>query len=116
MSDSSCAFCRIAARDIPADVVHETDLVVGFRDLNPRAPVHLLLIPKEHIASVADIEERHGSLMVDLMRSATHLAEAEGIAQGGWRLVSNVGDDGGQTVFHMHFHLLGGRRMTWPPG
>jgi histidine triad (HIT) family protein len=114
--DSSCVFCRIAAREIPSDIVHESATVVAFRDLNPQAPVHLLLIPKEHIASVADVEQRHGDLLADLMQAATHLAKAEGIADGGWRLLSNVGEDGGQTVFHLHFHLLGGRSMTWPPG
>lgn len=114
--DSSCVFCRIASREIPSDIVHESATVVAFRDLNPQAPVHLLLIPKEHIASVADVEQRHGDLLADLMQAATHLAKAEGIADGGWRLLSNVGEDGGQTVFHLHFHLLGGRSMTWPPG
>ena len=114
--DSSCVFCRIAAREIPSDIVHESATVVAFRDLNPQAPVHLLLIPKEHIASVADVEQRHGDLLADLMQAAAHLAKAEGIADGGWRLLSNVGQDGGQTVFHLHFHLLGGRPMTWPPG
>jgi histidine triad (HIT) family protein len=78
--------------------------------------VHLLLIPKEHIVSVADIEDRHGDLLTDLVQAATHLAKAEGIADTGWRLLSNVGKDGGQAVFHLHFHLLGGRPMTWPPG
>ena len=114
--DSDCIFCRIAVREIPADIVHESQTVVAFRDLNPQAPVHLLLIPKEHIASVAEIEDRHGDVLTDLMQAATHLAKAEGIADGGWRLLSNVGADGGQTVFHLHFHLLGGRPMTWPPG
>ena len=114
--DSGCIFCRIAIREVPAEIVHESGTVVAFRDLHPQAPVHLLLITKEHIASVADIEERHGDVLADLMQAATHLAKAEGIAEGGWRLLSNVGKDGGQTVFHLHFHLLGGRTMTWPPG
>ncbi len=114
--DSSCIFCRIAAREIPAEIVHESDTVVAFRDLSPQAPVHLLLIPKEHIVSIADIEDRHGGVLADLIQAATHLAKAEGVADSGWRLVSNVGEDGGQTVFHLHFHLLGGRPMTWPPG
>ena len=114
--DAACIFCRIAAREIPAEILHASDTVVAFRDLNPQAPVHILLIPKEHIASIADVEERHGNLLADLAQAATHLAKAEGIADGGWRLVSNVGPDAGQTVFHLHFHLLGGRLMTWPPG
>jgi histidine triad (HIT) family protein len=114
--DAECIFCRIAAREIPAEILHVSDTVVAFRDLNPQAPVHILLIPKEHIASIADVEERHGDVLADLAQAATHLAKAEGIADGGWRLVSNVGADAGQTVFHLHFHLLGGRPMTWPPG
>lgn len=116
MSDTSCIFCRIAAREIPADIVRESDLLVAFRDTNPQAPTHILIVPKEHIASIAEIEERHGDLMVDIAKAATHLAKAEGIADGGWRLVTNVGADAGQTVFHLHVHLLGGRPMGWPPG
>ncbi len=116
MSDTSCIFCRIAAREIPADIVRESDLLVAFRDTNPQAPTHILIVPKEHIASIAEIEERHGDLMVDIAKAATHLAKAEGIAHGGWRLVTNVGADAGQTVFHLHVHLLGGRPMGWPPG
>jgi histidine triad (HIT) family protein len=116
MSNTSCIFCRIAAREIPADIVRESDLLVAFRDTNPQAPTHILIVPKEHIASIAEIEERHGDLMVDIAKAATHLAKAEGIADGGWRLVTNVGADAGQTVFHLHVHLLGGRPMGWPPG
>jgi histidine triad (HIT) family protein len=114
--DSSCIFCKIAAREIPSEIVHESDRVVAFRDTNPQAPTHILLIPKEHIGSIADIEDQHGELLADIVQVATHLAEAEGIDEGGWRLVTNVGPDAGQTVFHLHVHLLGGRRMTWPPG
>jgi histidine triad (HIT) family protein len=114
--ETSCIFCRIAAREIPADIVRESDLLVAFRDTNPQAPTHILLVPKEHIASIADIEDRHADLMVDIAKAATHLAKAEGIDEGGWRLVTNVGADAGQTVFHLHVHLLGGRSMGWPPG
>ena len=114
--DAECVFCKIAAREIPAEILHVSDTVVAFRDLNPQAPVHILLIPKEHIASIADVEDRHGDVLADLAQAAAHLANAEGISDGGWRLVSNVGVEGGQTVFHLHFHLLGGRPMTWPPG
>ena len=116
MVDSSCIFCKIAAREIPSEIVHESDRVIAFRDTNPQAPTHILLIPKEHIGSIADIEDQHGELLADIVQVATHLAEAEGIDEGGWRLVTNVGPDAGQTVFHLHVHLLGGRRMTWPPG
>ncbi len=114
--DAECAFCKIAAREIPAEILHESDTVVAFRDLNPQAPVHILLIPKEHIASADQIESRNGGVLADLMQAAAHLANAEGVAESGWRLVTNVGPDAGQSVFHLHFHLFGGREMTWPPG
>jgi histidine triad (HIT) family protein len=116
MSDASCIFCRIAAREIPSEIVHESDRVVAFRDTNPQAPTHILLIPKEHIGSIADIQDGHGDLLADIAQVATHLAEAEGIDRSGWRLVTNVGPDAGQSVFHLHVHLLGGRPMAWPPG
>jgi histidine triad (HIT) family protein len=116
MSDSACIFCRIASHEIPADVVRESDRVIAFRDLNPKAPTHILLIPKEHVESVADIADHHADTLADIMQAATQLARAEGIAESGWRLVTNVGADAGQTVFHLHFHLLGGRVMQWPPG
>jgi histidine triad (HIT) family protein len=114
--DSSCIFCRIAAREVPAEIVRESDRVIAFRDTNPQAPTHILLIPKEHVVSAADLGDHHGDLLTDIVQAATHLARAEGIADGGWRLVTNVGLDAGQTVFHLHFHLLGGRPMGWPPG
>jgi histidine triad (HIT) family protein len=96
--------------------MHESDTVFAFRDTNPQAPVHILLIPKEHIASAADVADRHGGVLADLTQAASHLADAEGISAGGWRLVTNVGPDAGQSVFHLHYHLLGGREMAWPPG
>jgi histidine triad (HIT) family protein len=116
MSETSCIFCRIAGREIPADIVRESDLLVAFRDTNPQAPTHILIIPKEHIASIAEVEEEHGDLLVDIAKAATHLAKAEGIDESGWRLVTNMGPDAGQSVFHLHVHLLGGRPMGWPPG
>jgi histidine triad (HIT) family protein len=114
--DAECIFCRIAAREIPAEVMHESDTVFAFRDTNPQAPVHILLITKEHVASAAELRDRHGGVLADLTQAASHLADAEGISEGGWRLVTNVGPDAGQSVFHLHFHLLGGREMAWPPG
>jgi histidine triad (HIT) family protein len=114
--DSSCLFCRIAAREIPADIVRESDRVIAFRDIDPQAPTHILLIPKEHVASLDDLDDHHGDLLIDVVQAATQLAGAEGIAESGWRLLSNVGPDAGQAVFHLHFHLLGGRQMGWPPG
>jgi histidine triad (HIT) family protein len=113
--DTSCLFCKIAAREIPADVVRESDRIVAFRDIDPKAPTHILLIPKEHIASVSDIDDAHADVLADIVQAATQLASAEGLS-GGWRLVTNVGPDAGQSVFHLHFHLLGGRPMGWPPG
>lgn len=116
MSDTSCIFCKIAGREIPAEILRESDRVVAFRDLNPQAPTHILLIPKEHIASLAEVTDDHGAMLADIAQAATHLARTEGIDQTGWRLVTNVGPDAGQAVFHLHFHLLGGRKMLWPPG
>ncbi len=116
MADTTCLFCKIAAREIPADILRETDRTMAFRDIDPKAPTHILLIPKEHIESVADLDDGHAGVLADLMQAATHLANTEGIAESGWRLVTNVGAGAGQSVFHLHFHLLGGRPMAWPPG
>ena len=116
MYDSTCVFCKIAAREIPAEILRESDRVVAFRDLDPKAPTHILLIPKDHIGSLEDLTDDHGAMLADMVQAAAHLARTEGIDQTGWRLVSNVGPDAGQSVFHLHFHLLGGRKMLWPPG
>jgi histidine triad (HIT) family protein len=114
--DSSCIFCKIVAREIPADIVRESDRLVAFRDTNPQAPTHILIVPKEHVRSLADLGDGDGPMLADVAQAATQLAGAEGIADDGWRLVTNVGAGAGQTVFHLHFHLLGGRQMGWPPG
>jgi histidine triad (HIT) family protein len=114
MSDlvsSDCVFCRIASRELPAEILHETGSIVAFRDLEPKAPTHVLLIPKEHLESIAQIEDRHGAMLADLAQAAAHLANAEGLDRG-WRLVTNVGPEAGQSVFHLHVHLLGGRPMS----
>ncbi len=116
MVDSSCIFCRIAAREIPADILRESERVMAFRDIDPKAPTHILLIPKQHVESVAELDDGHAQTLDDQKHAATHLAKTEGIAETGWRLVTNIGADAGQDVFHLHFHLLGGRPMTWPPG
>lgn len=113
---SGCLFCKIANEEIPADIVQVTDNVVAFRDVRPAAPTHVLLIPKEHIHSAADLTDDHGALLAEIFQVATHVAKTEGIDESGWRLVTNVGPDAGQSVFHIHFHLLGGRGMDWPPG
>ena len=115
MVDSSCIFCRIAAREVPSEIVHESDRIVAFRDTDPKAPTHILLIPKEHIPSMEDVTDEHAPMLADVVQAAAQLAKTEGL-DSGWRLVSNVGPDAGQSVFHLHFHLLGGRAMSWPPG
>ena len=112
----TCLFCRIAAGEIPSDRLHDDDLVVAFRDIAPRAPTHILLIPRRHIASAAELTEADGPLLGRLFGVAADLARSENIADGGYRLVSNVGGWGGQTVDHLHLHLMGGRAFVWPPG
>ena len=112
---ADCLFCRIIAGEIPATKVHEDELVVAIRDVNPQAPTHLLVLPVRHLASAADLTEADGPLLGHLFAVAADIARREQL-DGGWRLVANVGPDGGQTVDHLHLHLLGGRRMTWPPG
>ena len=111
-----CLFCRIAAGEVPADRLHEDDLVVAFRDIAPRAPTHILLIPRRHIASAAELAEADGPMLGRLFAVAAEQARTAGIAEDGYRLVSNVGRWGGQTVEHFHFHLMGGRAFDWPPG
>jgi histidine triad (HIT) family protein len=115
-SSADCLFCRIAAGSIPAEILHDDDLVVAFRDIAPRAPTHILLIPRRHIASAAALTEADGPLLGRIFGVAADLARSEGIADGGYRLVSNVGRWGGQTVDHLHVHLMGGRAFDWPPG
>ena len=113
---SDCIFCKIAAGDVPANKVHEDDEVVAFRDLNPQAPVHVLVIPKRHVVSLSGASSADAALLGRLMLAASAIAESEGIAGSGYRVVANTGAHGGQTVFHIHLHLLGGRPMAWPPG
>jgi histidine triad (HIT) family protein len=113
---SDCLFCKIVAGEIPADVVLDRGNVIAFRDINPQAPTHILLIPKKHVKDVTELGSEHGSLLVELLAAANELAVSEGIAESGYRVVANVGPDAGQTVFHLHVHLLGGRPMAWPPG
>jgi len=115
-ADPDCLFCKIAADEIPSTKVYEDDVVVAFRDIAPRAPTHILVIPRDHIASAADLTEEHATMLGRLFAVAARIARDEGIADGGYRLVSNVGRWGGQTVNHLHIHLLGGRPFSWPPG
>jgi histidine triad (HIT) family protein len=112
---ADCLFCRIVAGEIPATRVHEDDLVVAIRDIGPQAPTHVLVMPVAHIASAADLSDADGPLLGHLFAVAADIARSEGL-DGGWRLVTNVGPDAGQSVDHLHLHLLGGRRMAWPPG
>jgi histidine triad (HIT) family protein len=112
---ADCLFCKIVAGDIPAKRVFEDELCLAFPDINPQAPTHLLVIPKEHIPSQAHTTSEHKALMGHLMAAAADLARTYGL-DGGYRVVVNSGDDGGQTVHHLHLHLLGGRHMKWPPG
>jgi histidine triad (HIT) family protein len=116
MSTEECTFCRIVDGDIRADVVLEDSDTIAFRDLAPRAPVHVLVIPKRHIASMNDVTAEHRDVMGALFIAARAVAEREGIAQRGYRVVMNTGADAGQSVYHAHLHVLGGRRMAWPPG
>jgi histidine triad (HIT) family protein len=116
MSASTCLFCRIVRRELPATIVHETDDVLAFQDIAPKAPVHLLIIPKRHIDGVQALTDADGSVIAALFACATRLAAQTGVASSGYRTVVNAGPDGGQTVRHLHVHLLGGRPMTWPPG
>jgi len=113
---TECIFCKIAARQVQASIVFEDDRITAFRDINPQAPVHIVVIPNQHIASLAEMEHSHEGLVGHMVYAATVLAEREGIARSGFRLVMNAGRDGGQSVDHIHLHLLGGRKMGWPPG
>jgi|SRR4030095_8565698 histidine triad (HIT) family protein len=113
---SDCLFCRIVRREIAADLVHEDDDVLAFRDINPQAPLHVLMIPKRHIATLNDLTAADAALVGKLVLAAQEFARREGIADAGYRTVMNCNVHGGQSVFHVHLHLLGGRAMKWPPG
>jgi histidine triad (HIT) family protein len=116
MTGENCLFCRIVAGEIPAEVVLETDRVLAFRDIGPQAPTHVLVIPKRHLESVAAAKDEDRELLGDVMLVARDVADSEGISEAGFRVVSNTGDDGGQSVPHLHLHVIGGRRLEWPPG
>lgn len=109
-------FEKIIAREIPADIVHEDEWSLAFRDINPVAPVHVLVIPKKPIPRIGEAEDADAAVLGHLMRVIAKVAEQEGLASGGYRVVSNNGEAAGQTVDHLHFHVLGGRSLTWPPG
>ena len=113
---SDCLFCKIAAGDIPAKLVYQDEQLVAFRDINPVAPTHILLIPRRHIPSLAGTDSGDRELLGSLLLAARKLARDEGLAADGYRVVTNTGANAGQSVPHLHFHLLGGRAMHWPPG
>ena len=113
---SDCLFCTIVAGEIPADVVLDREDVLAFRDINPQAQTHILIIPKTHVRDISSLDASSGPMLAELIVAANDLARSEGIAESGYRVVANVGPDAGQTVFHLHVHLLGGRPMAWPPG
>jgi histidine triad (HIT) family protein len=112
----NCIFCKIVNKEIPSELVFEDDQIVAFNDINPQAPVHILIIPKEHFASLNDIPEEKEDVLNHILLRARQIARNMGIDERGYRIVLNTGRDSGQEVFHIHFHLFGGRRMTWPPG
>ena len=115
MADA-CIFCRIAAGEIPATVVHETPDTVAFRDISPRSPVHVLVIPRRHVASIAELGPEDQALAGRLLLAAGEVARQEGLTDHGYRVISNIGAWGGQTVDHLHLHVMGGRAFHWPPG
>jgi histidine triad (HIT) family protein len=116
MAEENCLFCRIVAGEIPAEILHADDHCVAFRDINPQAPVHLLIIPREHIDSLDDASQRDEAALGHLLRVAARVANEQGLSESGYRTVINTGEGVGQSVLHLHVHVLGGREMSWPPG
>ena len=116
MAAMGCLFCKIVNREIPSQIVSENDHVLAFRDINPQAPTHVLVIPKKHITGVHDANDTHKEMLSELVLAGTRVAAELGLAEKGYRLVINQGQDGGQSVHHLHLHVLGGRPMGWPPG
>jgi len=113
---SDCLFCKIINREIPASIVYEDDRVLAFNDINPQAPTHVLVVPKRHVATLNDVSADDDAMVGELVRRAAAIATDRGIAAGGFRTVFNTNRDAGQTVFHIHLHLIGGRSLAWPPG
>ena len=116
MPEKDCLFCKILAGEIPADIIHESATTIAFRDINPQAPTHVLIIPRKHIATINDIVPEDQAVIGSLDLAACDIVTAEGIADDGYRTVMNCNEAAGQTVFHIHMHLLGGRTLAWPPG
>jgi histidine triad (HIT) family protein len=113
---SACIFCRIVEGSIPAKIVYQDEHALAFDDINPQAPVHALVIPKRHVPSVQDLGEADRVLLGHLLLTCSRIAKEKGLSETGFRVVANTGRDGGQTVFHLHLHVMGGRHMGWPPG
>jgi histidine triad (HIT) family protein len=111
-----CLFCKIVNREVPASIVYEDDHLLAFNDINPQAPVHILVVPKRHISTLTDLQPADDAIVGEIVRRAASIAEERAIAAGGFRTVFNTNRDAGQTVFHIHLHLLGGRSLEWPPG
>lgn len=116
MTDTDCLFCRIASGDLDADIVLENDSVVAFRDINPQAPTHVVIIPRKHVSTINDLTNDDVNDVGALFLAAAEIAKADGVADEGYRVTMNCNEYAGQSVFHVHLHLLGGRRMDWPPG
>lgn len=111
-----CLFCKIASGEVSSETVYETDKVLAFRDINPQAPTHVLVIPRRHVTSAAELGAEHADELAAIFEACNAVARQEGVDASGYRIVTNVGRNAGQSVFHLHFHVLGGRPMTWPPG
>lgn len=116
MTDTDCLFCQIVSGEIDADIVLENDRLIAFRDINPQAPTHVLIIPRKHVATINDLTEDDVDTIGTLFLAAAEVAQKDGIAEDGYRVVMNCNEGAGQSVFHVHLHVLGGRRMDWPPG
>jgi histidine triad (HIT) family protein len=116
MDDPSCLFCKIVSGEIPADIIAESQTAIAFRDTQPQAPVHALVVPREHLSNVAEVSNSSDVEVAELFRLAAEVADIEGVAESGYRLVANTGAEAHQTVFHAHVHVIGGRPMGWPPG
>jgi histidine triad (HIT) family protein len=113
---TDCLFCKVVSGEVPSEKVYESDRVVAFRDINPQAPTHVLVVPRRHVGSAAELGEEHADELTEIFEVCNSVARSEGVDASGYRIVTNVGRNAGQSVFHLHFHLLGGRPMTWPPG
>lgn len=116
MSEQDCLFCKVLNGDIPADIIYESDSAIAFRDINPQAPTHVLVIPRKHVATINDLDEENQGIVGSLYLAAKDIARAEGLSDEGYRVVMNCNEGAGQSVFHIHLHVLGGRALSWPPG